>query len=111
MAVAMRDEVGVIAASWRRRGHELDVGVGVSQGHATLGTIGSNELFHYASVGSVTNLAARLSDEARGGQILISARVHAAVEDAIDCEPVGPLTLKGFARPVPAYDLVALRPS
>jgi class 3 adenylate cyclase/CheY-like chemotaxis protein len=111
MAVAMRDEIGVIAESWRRRGHELDVGIGVSHGHATLGTIGSNELFHYASVGSVTNLAARLSDEARGGQVLISARVYAAVERAIDCESVGPLTLKGFARPVPAYDVATLRPS
>jgi class 3 adenylate cyclase len=109
MAVAMRNEIGVMAAGWRKRGHELDVGIGVSHGHATLGTIGSNELFHYASVGSVTNLAARLSDEARGGQVLVSARVHAALENAIDCEPVGPLTLKGFARPVPAYDVAALR--
>jgi adenylate cyclase len=109
MALAMRNEVGELVHSWRRRGHELDIGIGIALGHATLGTIGSAGLFHYASIGTVTNLAARLSDEAEGGQILMSARVHAATEDLIDSEPVGPLTLKGFARPVPAFNVVALR--
>jgi len=110
MAVAMRDDIGRLAESWRRRGHDLDVGIGVSLGYATLGTIGSEGLFHYASIGSVTNLAARLSDEARGGQILASARIHAAVEDAVECEPLGAVTLKGFARPVEVFDVIAVRP-
>lgn len=109
MAVALRDEVGELATTWRKRGHDLDVGVGVAVGHATLGTIGSESLFHYASIGSVTNLAARLSDEAEGGQILISARVHAAVEEAVECEAIGRLPLKGFARPVEAFNVVGLR--
>jgi len=109
MAVAMRDEIGELAISWRKSGHDLDVGIGVALGHATLGTIGSEGLFHYASIGSVTNLAARLSDEAEGGQILISARVHVAVEEAVECEPVGQLSLKGFARPVQAFNVMNLR--
>ena len=109
MAVAMRDEVGASASAWRKRGYDLDVGVGVAVGHATLGTIGSEGLFHYASIGSVTNLAARLSDEAKGGQILISARVHVAVEEAVECEPIGRLPLKGFARPVETFNVVNLR--
>jgi class 3 adenylate cyclase len=109
MAVAMRDEIGESAITWRKSGHDLDVGIGVALGHATLGTIGSEGLFHYASIGSVTNLAARLSDEAEGGQILISARVHVAVEEAVECEPIGPLPLKGFARPVKAFNVINLR--
>ena len=109
MALAMREEIGQLVRSWRKRGHELDVGIGIALGHATLGTVGSAGLFHYASIGTVTNLAARLSDEADPGQILVSARVHAAAEDLVESEPVGPLTLKGFARPVPAFNVLALR--
>jgi class 3 adenylate cyclase len=109
LSLALREEIGRVAAEWRRRGHDLDVGMGVALGHATLGTIGSEGLFHYASIGAVTNLASRLSDEAAGGQILASARVHAAVEETIECAPVGPLTLKGFARPVPAFSVIGIR--
>ena len=109
MAMAIRDEVGELARAWRKRGHDLDVGIGVALGHATLGMVGSAGLFHYASIGTVVNLAARLSDEAAGGQILVSARVQAATEELVEVEPVGPLTLKGIARPVPAFNVLALR--
>ena len=108
MAVAIRDEIGAVVRSWHARGHTLDFGVGIAVGHATLGTIGNDGLFRYAAIGTVTNLAARLSDAAEGNQILISARVRAAVERRVACEPVGPLTLKGFARPVPAFSVVGL---
>jgi class 3 adenylate cyclase len=108
MALAIRTEVGELARSWQGRGHDLDFGIGVALGHATLGTIGSNGLFHYASIGTVTNLASRLSDAALGNQILISARVKAALGDGVTCEPVGPLSLKGFAQPVPAFNVLAL---
>jgi adenylate cyclase len=109
MALAIRTEVGPLARSWQSRGHELDFGIGVALGHATLGTIGSDGLFHYASIGTVTNLASRLSDAALGNQILISARVRAALDDRVTCEPVGPLSLKGFAKPVPAFNVLALQ--
>jgi class 3 adenylate cyclase len=108
MALAIREEIGALVQSWRSRGHELDFGIGIALGHATLGTIGADGLFHYASIGTVTNLASRLSDAALGDQILISARVHAALEDRVRCESVGPLELKGFARPVPAFNVLAL---
>ena len=108
MALAIREEIGAVVRSWRARGHDLDFGVGIAHGHATLGTIGNNGLFHYAAIGTVTNLAARLSDAAAGNQILISARVHAAIEHRIQSEPVGPLPLKGFARPVPAFNVLGL---
>jgi class 3 adenylate cyclase/CheY-like chemotaxis protein len=109
MALAIREDVGTVVRSWRARGHDLDFGVGIAHGHATLGTIGSDGLFRYAAIGTVTNLAARLSDAADGNQILISARVHAAVEHQFQSEPVGPLPLKGFARPVPAFNVLGRR--
>jgi adenylate cyclase len=109
MAVAMRQRVGELTETWRKRGHQLDLGVGIAQGYATLGKIGFEGRFDYAAIGMVTNLAARLCGEAAGGQILISQRICAAVEALAVTEPVGELSLKGFVRPVPAYTVCALK--
>jgi adenylate cyclase len=109
MAVSMRTRVGELQARWRRRGHQLDFGVGISQGYATLGKIGFEGRFDYAAIGTVTNLAARLCDEADGGQILVSQRVLSAVEVLVEAEMVGELSLKGFSRPIPVYNIIGLR--
>jgi class 3 adenylate cyclase len=104
----MRDLIASLAASWRKRGWDLGLKVGIAQGYATIGAIGFEGRLDYGAIGTVTNLAARLCGEAAGGQILISARVAAAVEDMIDAEDVGPLTLKGLARPVPIWSVRGL---
>lgn len=109
MAVAMRQRVGELTGTWRKRGHQLDFGVGIAQGYATLGKIGFEGRFDYAAIGRVTNLAARLCGEAAGGQILISQRVYAAVEALAVADQVGELSLKGFVKPVPAYNVWALK--
>jgi class 3 adenylate cyclase len=109
MAVAMRDSVSELSEKWRKRGHELDLGVGIAQGYATLGKIGFEGRFDYAAIGTVTNLASRLCDEARAGQILFSQRIYGAVEKLVDVEPVGELTLKGLHRPVVAYNVLNLK--
>jgi adenylate cyclase len=109
MAVAMRHEVSELTETWRKRGHQLDFGVGIAQGYATLGRIGFEGRFDYAAIGTVTNLAARLCGEAEGGEILINQRVYAAVEELVKAEPKGDLPLKGFARPVPAFNIMALK--
>ena len=109
MAVAMRHRVGELTETWRKRGHQLDFGVGIAQGYATLGKIGFEGRFDYAAIGTVTNLAARLCGEAEGGQILISQRVCAAVEALVIAEPVGDLALKGFVKPVPAFSIRELK--
>jgi adenylate cyclase len=109
MAVAMRQRVGELTGTWRKRGHQLDFGVGIAQGYATLGKIGFEGRFDYAAIGMVTNLAARLCGEAAGGQILISQRVYAAVEALAVANQVGELSLKGFVKPVPAYNVWALK--
>jgi class 3 adenylate cyclase/CheY-like chemotaxis protein len=109
MAVAMRERAGELAAMWRKRGHELGFGVGIALGYATLGRIGFEGRFDYGAIGTVTNLASRLCDEAKGGQILISQRVYAAVEELMEAEPVGELTLKGLHRPVAVYNVLRLK--
>jgi adenylate cyclase len=108
MAVAMRERVQELADSWQRRGHELAFGVGIAQGYATLGRIGFSGRFDYASVGIVTNLAARLCAEAAPWQILITQRVNAAAEDLIVSRLVGELTLRDFRQPVRAFEVSGL---
>ena len=107
MAVAMQDRVAGLQAGWRKRGHDLALGIGIALGFATLGRIGFEGRFDYGAVGSVVNLAARLCGEALGGQILLADRAYAAVEGIVAAEPYGPLTLKGFHRPVQAYLVTA----
>jgi class 3 adenylate cyclase len=109
MAVAMSECVAGLAAGWRKRGWDLALGVGIAQGYATIGAIGFEGRLDYGAIGTVTNLAARLCGEARGGQILATSRVAAAVEQLIDAEEVGALTLKGLARPVPTWSVRGLK--
>jgi class 3 adenylate cyclase len=109
MAADMRARVGELAARWRKLGYDLGFGIGIAQGYATLGAIGFEGRWDYGAIGSVTNLAARLCGEAKPGQILIHRRVYAAVEDLVEATPVGELALKGFSRPIPTYDVAAVR--
>jgi adenylate cyclase len=109
MALAMRERVAELTARWRKRGYELDFGVGIAHGYATIGAIGFEGRWDYGAIGTVTNLAARLCSEAKPGQILVSRRVVGRVEELVDAEPVGELTLKGFARPVPTFNVKGAR--
>jgi class 3 adenylate cyclase len=108
MAVAMRGRVTQLVEQWSRQGHELDFGVGIAQGHATLGQIGFEGRSDYTAIGSVTNLAARLCGAAAPRQILISQRVYTAAEDIVVADSVGELALRGFSRPARAYNVVGL---
>src|SRR5262249_57273411 len=99
MAVAMRQHMGELTEMWRKRGHQLDFGVGIAQGYATLGMIGFEGRVDYGAIGPVTNLASRLCDAAQGGQILINQRIYAAAEELVEAEPVGELPLKAFHKP------------
>jgi class 3 adenylate cyclase len=110
MAAAMRDRVRELRGVWRKRGHDLDLGVGIAQGYATIGAIGFEGRWDYGAIGTVTNLAARLCAEAQGGQVLITSRVAAATEELIQAEEVGALALRGLSRPVPTFNVVGLKP-
>jgi class 3 adenylate cyclase len=107
MALEMRDVIGALTEKWRRLGHDIGFGIGIAHGFATLGTIGFEGRFDYAAIGTVSNVASRLCDEAKPGQILISPRVLMAVEEAVTVEPVGEFTLKGIRRPLAAYNVLA----
>jgi len=109
MAVAMRDRVAEMTLAWKKRGYELDFGVGIAQGYATIGAIGFEGRWDYGAIGTVTNLAARLCGEAKPGQVLISQRLAGLLEELVEAEPVGDLSLKGFHRPVPAFSVRGLR--
>ncbi|HXG77124.1 MAG TPA: adenylate/guanylate cyclase domain-containing protein, partial [Gaiellaceae bacterium] len=106
LAVAMRERVGELADGWRKRGHELGLGAGIATGHATLGQIGFEGRYDYGVLGPVTNLAARLSDAAAAGQILLSQRAFSALEDRVEALPAVQLEVRGFSRPVQVYELV-----
>jgi class 3 adenylate cyclase len=111
MALAMQERVAELSAGWRRRGYELALGIGISVGYATLGRIGFEGRFDYGAVGNVVNLAARLCSEAGGGQVLLGPKAFAAVERKVAAEPIGPLRLKGFQRPIQAYLVTAANTS
>jgi len=109
MVLAMRERVAELIVKWRKRGYELDFGVGIGQGYATIGAIGFEGRWDYGAIGTVTNLAARLCGEAKPGQILISKPLLGKVEELIEVEPVGELTLKGFHRPVTTCNVLRLK--
>jgi adenylate cyclase len=110
MAVEIRSAMSDLKATWRKRGHELDFSVGIALGYATLGKIGFDGRYDYGAVGSVLNLASRLCDEALPGQIVVSERVLGEVEALVEAEPVGELTLKGFMKPVAAFNVLNVKP-
>ena len=109
-ALAMLDAFGPIAEHWKKRGYDLGLGVGIAQGYATLGAIGFEGRWDYGAIGTVTNLAARLCAEAQGGQVLVTSRVASAVEELIEVEEGGALSLRGLTKPVPTFNVVRLRP-
>jgi len=109
MAVEMRARVKQLRQEWLNKGYDLDLGVGLAAGFATLGSIGFEGRMDYGAVGNVTNLAARLCGEAKGGQILTDQKTLSKIEDLIEAEFLGELHLKGFARPVPALSIAKLK--
>lgn len=110
LALDMRDEaISKLAKLWRGRGHDLGLGIGIAVGYATLGQIGVTERREYTAIGSVINLASRLCDEAKAGQIVVSQRVLTAVEQSVEAASLGEMNLKGFKKPMAAYDILSWR--
>jgi adenylate cyclase len=108
LAVAMRDRTSELSEQWRRRGHELTLGIGIAVGFATCGEIGFEGRTEYTAIGTVVNLSARVCGVAPGGQILVTNRVQAAVEDRVESRPLGDIEFKGIMRPVQIFEVVSL---
>jgi adenylate cyclase len=109
LSLDMRERVNALAAKWRGRGHELGFGIGIASGYATLGLIGFERRREYTAIGRVTNLASRLCGSARPGQIVVAQQVYARVESNVEAAPLGELELKGFSRPMTAYQILSWR--
>jgi adenylate cyclase len=109
LAVAMRDRTAELSAEWKRRGHNLELGIGIAVGYATCGEIGFDGRTEYTAIGTVVNLSARVCAIAAGGQILVTNKVFAAVGDRVDATPIGDVEFKGLSRPVPVVEITALR--
>ena len=108
LAIDMRERTAELSTTWRRRGHELTLGIGIAVGFATCGEIGFEGRTEYTAIGTVVNIAARVCAIAPGGQILVTNRVHAAVEDRVEARALGDVDFKGLTRPVPILEIVAL---
>jgi len=109
MAIAMRQAINSLGEAWKKRSIQLGAGIGIATGYATIGAVGFKDRLDYAAIGPVTNLAARLCGEAKGGQILVHQRVATSMEDFADLEEIGPLTLRGLLRPVAAFNIVRIK--
>ncbi len=109
MAMGLQLAFEPIARAWEKLGHQVGLGVGIAQGDATLGVIGFEQRWEYAAIGNVPNLAARLCGEARAGEILLDAQTEREVTEFAEVEPIGPLALRGFQQPVPAFKLRILK--
>ena len=105
MALEMQQRLKGLEAAWARRGYDLSMGVGIAQGYATIGAIGFEGRRDYGAIGNVTNLAARLCGEAKGGQILVSQRVEQALGEVAKSQLIGDLPLKGFHKPVKIFEI------
>jgi adenylate cyclase len=110
MALAMQTKVEEIRSEWLKKGYELDLGIGMAAGYATLGNIGFEGRMDYGAIGNVTNLAARLCSEAKARQILTNQRTLSKIENLVEYEPLEELQLKGVARPVAAFNIMKLKP-
>jgi class 3 adenylate cyclase len=107
LALDMRDKVKDLAKEWGRKSHDLGFALGITSGYATLGQVGFEHRCQYTANGSVINLASRLCDEAKSGQIVISQRAFGAIERLVKASHIGQLRLKGFNRPIDAYEVVS----
>ena len=109
MALEMQAHFAPLRAAWKRRGFDLDLGIGITQGYATLGAVGFEGRWEYACIGSVANLASRLCNEAKGGQILVNQKTFDRIEEVVEAEPLGELELKGLAHPVSVFNITGMK--
>lgn len=109
MALEMRDRGKELRTGWLNKGYDLDLGIGLATGYATVGNFGFEGRMDYGAVGKVTNLTYRLCEEASGGQILTNRNTLSKIEDFVHAEPVAELQLKGFTHPVSAFNILGAK--
>lgn len=108
MALEMRRTMHHLYAKWRKNGvsQGLEIRMGINAGYCTVGNFGAETRLDYTIIGKEVNLASRLETAASSGEILISSSVYELVKDTIVCREKEPVSVKGFARPVPVFSVV-----
>jgi class 3 adenylate cyclase len=109
LALEIRATFERIREPWLKLGHPIGLGLGIASGYATLGLVGFQGRTDYTAIGGVVNVAARLCDRARDGQILIGQRAYNDVESLLDAEPLGAFELKGVRNKVETYSVLGLK--
>ena len=106
LSVALRESMAETCSKWEAQGYQLSFGVGIAHGFATLGQIGFEGRVDYTAIGTVVNQAARLCDEARPGDILVTQRVANLTKGLVDVESIGELSLKGLRQPINGFRVI-----
>ncbi|MGI0116744.1 adenylate/guanylate cyclase domain-containing protein [Zooshikella sp. RANM57] len=111
MAIAMRKHMKVLRQQWRSQGvrKPLEIRMGINTGYCTVGNFGAESRMDYTLIGKEVNLASRLESSAEPNEILIAYETYSMIKDVIMCRDKGKISVKGFSRPVPIYQVVDFR--
>lgn len=100
--------VAVPAIALPRTEDRLQVRIGIATSTCVVGDIvGESVTESGGVVGEMVHLAARMQSHASPSQVLICPVTHAIAGGRVTVRPVGPVALKGFARPVPCWQAIA----
>lgn len=107
-ALSMRESI-LEAQAQMEPGTRLQIGIGVATGEAVVGNIGARQSMNYTAIGDCVNVARRLQENARGGQILIDSWTYKCIEDKVHANTLGNMQVKGRSGPLPVFELLSLR--
>lgn len=116
----MLDRFNLLADSWRdRHGIDTGLGIGINEGEVVAGNIGSPSYMSYTIIGDTVNVASRLCQRARAGELVLSSAVKRSLDargHSLEAQELPAMTLRGRLNPidlwcVPAIQRLAVLPT